>query len=174
MEYVDIDLTQKKNFRQNMLVDIVVDGKIKRGWILEILSSGNSSDGIKVKLTTGEIGRIYGVPNKNDLERKNFKFYNLLMNNSEIYLIFYRKDNKIFVLNNQYIYLFSNKEIADSSIKNTVFETQQFCLRKFPNVTKLLHYFEKNDIDYNMIIIDKVRQLQKEQFLNLYNKFYNC
>ena len=172
MEYVDIDITKKTNFKPNMLVDINVNGEIKRGWIQEILSSGNSSDGIKVKLINGEVGRIYGVPNRNELERKNFKFYNLLMNNSEIYLIFYRKENKLFVLNNQYIYLFSNKEIAENSIKNTAFEDKQFCFKVFPNVTKLLRYIEKNDIDYKMIIIDKSRQLLKEQFLELYKRFY--
>lgn len=174
LEYVDIDITKKANFKLNMLVDITVNGEIKRGWISEILSSGNSADGIKVKLSNGYIGRIYGVPNKNDLEKKNFKFYNLLINNSKIYLIFYRKNNTMFVLNNQYIYLFSNEEAANNSIKNTIFEDKQFCLQSFQSVTKLLNYLEKHHIDYNTIIIDKTRQLSKEQFLDLYKRFYNC
>ena len=174
MEYIDIDITKKANFKPNMLVDIIVNGEIKRGWISKILSSGNSSDGIKVQLSNGEVGRIYGVPNRNELERKNFKFYNLLINNTEIYLIFYRKENTMFILNNQYVYLFSDKKIAENSIKNTILEGNEFCLKSFQNVTKLLKYIEKNNIDYKMIIIDKNRQLSKEQFLDLYKKFYNC
>ena len=82
MEYIDIDITKKANFKPNMLVDIIVNGEIKRGWISKILSSGNSSDGIKVQLSNGEVGRIYGVPNRNELDRNNFKFYNLLINNT--------------------------------------------------------------------------------------------
>ena len=174
MEYVNIDLTKKSNFKPNMLVDINIDGQIKRGWILEVLSSGNAAEGIKVKLTNGEVGRVFGVPNKNELERKNFKFYNLLMNSTEIYLIFERKENTLFIHNDQYIYLFSSKELADISIKNTIFDDKRFCLRGFPNVTKFLRYLDKNEFIYKMIIIDKTRQLLKEQFLDLYKRFYNC
>ena len=80
----------------------------------------------------------------------------------------------MFILNNQYVYLFSDKKIAENSIKNTILEGNEFCLKSFQNVTKLLKYIEKNNIDYKMIIIDKNRQLSKEQFLDLYKKFYNC
>ena len=174
MIYLDIDITVKSNFRPNMLVDINNNGIIERGWIEKVLSSGNSSDGIKVQLTNGSVGRIYGVPNKNDLERKNFKFYNLLMNNNEIYMIFDKKENKLFVLKNVYIYLFSNKEIAEEGIKNTVFDSSQFVLQRFPSVTKLLKYIEKNNLDYHAIVIDKTRQLSKSQFEDVYKRFYNC
>ena len=174
MEYLDIDVTKKINFRRGMLVDINENGNITRGWIDKILSSGNSADGIKVQLTNGTTGRVYGIPNPSDLERKNFKFYNLLMNSTEVWLIFYRKENKLFVLNDKYLYLFSSKELAENSIKGTMFEDKQYMLRPFPTVTKLLTYINKNHVSFDMIIIDKSRQLTKSQFEELYKRFYNC
>jgi uncharacterized protein YwbE len=93
MEYLDIDISKKINFHPNMLVDISVDGRIERGWIAKVLSSGNADAGIKVELTNGKVGRVYGVPKKNDLERKNLKYYNLLINNNEFLPVFIR--NKI-------------------------------------------------------------------------------
>lgn len=174
MTYLNVDVTVKSNFKPNMLVDINNNGIIERGWIAKILSSGNASDGIKVQLTNGSIGRIHGVPNKNELERKNFKFYNLLMNNNEIYMIFDKTENQLFILKNTYIYLFSSKEIAEASIKNTVFDNKQFMLQRFPSVTKLLKYIEKHDLKYRAIVIDKTRQLSKTQFEDVYKKFYNC
>lgn len=174
MEYLDIDISQKSNFKPNMLVDISVDGKIERGWIAKVLSSGNTESGIKVQLTNGKIGRVYGVPNKNDLERKNFKFYNLLMNTNQIYAIFFKKENQIFVLKDAYLYLFSDKEIAEQSIKGTAFENPMFQIRSFPNATKFLKYLEKNQVSFQYIIIDKTRQLTRLQFEEIYKKFYNC
>ena len=174
MEYLDIDVTKKANFKYGMLVDINNNGNIIRGWIDKILSSGNVSDGIKVQLTNGATGRVIGIPNPSDLEKKNFKFYNLLMNNQELWLIFYRKENKLFTLNNKFLYLFSDKKIAEASIKNTIFEDNQYMLRPFPSATKLFNYLKKNDVVFEMVIIDKERQLTKIQFEDLYKKFYNC
>lgn len=174
MEYIDIDLTKKNNFQAGMLVDISCNNNIVRGWIEKVLSSGNSSDGIKVRLTNGQEGRVYGIPNPSDLERKNFKFYNLLMNSQELYLIFYRKENRLFTLNDKFLYIFSSKELAENSIKNTMFENKEFMLRPFGNMTKLFTYLKKQNVQYSMVIIDKTRQLTKPQLEELYKKFYNC
>ncbi|BBW98868.1 hypothetical protein [Geobacillus subterraneus] len=74
MEY--LKTIQPKHIRRGMVVDIVVDGKIQRGYVREVLSKGLTTRGVKVRLHDGKEGKIVHIPTKSELWQEQIKFYN--------------------------------------------------------------------------------------------------
>ncbi|TCK01375.1 UNVERIFIED_ORG: uncharacterized protein YwbE [Anoxybacillus amylolyticus] len=74
MEY--LKTIQPKHIRQGMVVDIVVDGEVRRGYVREVLSKGTTTKGVKVRLLDGKEGKIVHIPTKRELWQEQVKFYN--------------------------------------------------------------------------------------------------
>ena len=74
MEY--LKTIQPKHIRQGMVVDIVVDGEVRRGYVREVLSKGITTKGVKVRLLDGKVGKIIHIPTKRELWQEQVKFYN--------------------------------------------------------------------------------------------------
>lgn len=170
MIYLDIDISQRSHFQKGMLVDILENEKIIRGYIKKIISNENQEKGIKVSLTNGHSGRIYGVPSKAEIEKENFKFYNLFFNSCDIYTIL--KENNVFLLDyngKKCAYLYSSKDIALKSIKNTPLENKPYHIGKLSRNKKIIELLKKYEID--IYVIDMEKQLTNTQ-LNDYEIQY--
>lgn len=137
MYYVDIDISDKKQIKVGMLVDIKFrNEEIKRGYIKRILTKEQSNKPLKVELSDGSIGRIIGVPSKIDLEKETFKFYNLFLNDSIICALYNRKENQCYMtkseVNNKTvttIYLFDNARKAKEMLKGSKFDNKNYYIR---------------------------------------------
>lgn len=170
MIYLDIDVSERNNFKQGMLVDILENEKIVRGYINKIISNENQSKGIKVSLSNGHIGRIYGVPSKAEIEKENFKFYNLFFNTCDIYTIL--KETNVFLLDwngKKCAYLYSSKDSALKSIKNTPLEQKPYNVGKLNRKKNIIELLKKYDID--IFIIDMEKQLTNSELNDLEIKF---
>lgn len=182
--YVDIDVTLKENIIVGLLVDIVEEQnkstqKITRGRVKRIISNSDCNRGIKVELTNGAIGHSKGVPNKNEIKKDNFRFYNLFFYQEYIYSIWDKKNNNFLVVNRENkinhkfeksIFLFSSKEIAESKIKGTSLDNNNYLIRSIKRKNKPITIFFKNyDIDY--FLIDNSKKINKIRFNELESQF---
>ena len=161
MIYLDIDVTQRKNFKKGMLVDITEKENLIRGYISKILSNENQTNGIKVQLSNGHSGRIYGVPSKADIEKEDFKFYNLFFNSCEIHTIL--KENSVLLGDangKKCAYLFSSKEKAKQAVKGTCLEQKPYQIGKLNRKKLITDLLGKYKID--LFIIDMERQLTND------------
>lgn len=170
MIYLDIDISQRNNFQKGMLVDILEKENLVRGYISKILSNENQEKGIKVLLHNGHSGRIYGVPAKAEIEKEEFKFYNLFFNTCDIFTILNEKN--VFLLDcngKKCAYLYSSKEIATKSIKNTPLEKKPYNIGKLSRNKNIIDLLKKYQID--IFVIDMEKQLTNEQLNDLEMKF---
>lgn len=71
--------------------------EIKRGFVEKILSKKDDERGIRVRLKSGEYGRVIEIPTKHDVERETFKFYNLLFHDT-VYMPRHRKTKEWIVI----------------------------------------------------------------------------
>ena len=170
MLYLEVDLTKKENFTKGMLVDIEVKEDIYRGYITKIISSNTKGKPIKVQIHTGEVGRIYGVPSKDEIEKETFKFYNLFFNYNQIYTVL--NGNEVFVLpiqDKRIIYLYSSEEEARQAVKNTPLEQKPYRisrLKRTKHLVELLHKYNAN-----LYIIDMDKQLSSNDLKELETRF---
>lgn len=172
MTYLDIDVSQRNNFQKGMLVDILENEKIVRGYINKILSNENQDKGIKVLLQNGHTGRIYGVPAKFEIEKEEFKFYNLFFNTCDIFTILNEKN--VFLLDcngKKCAYLYSSKDKAINSIKNTPLEKKPYSIGKLNRNKNIIELLKKYQID--IFVIDMEKQLTNTQLNDLEMKFKN-
>lgn len=170
MIYLDIDISQRNNFQKGMLVDILENEQIIRGYINKIISNDNQNKGIKVSLTNGHSGRIYGVPSKAEIEKENFKFYNLFFNTCDIYTIL--KEKSVFLLDcngKKCAYLYSSKDIALKSIKNTPLEQKPYNIGRISRNKNIVDLLKKYEID--IFVIDMEKQLTNTQLNDYEIKF---
>lgn len=170
MIYLDIDISQRNNFQKGMLVDILENEQIIRGYINKIISNDNQTKGIKVSLTNGHIGRVYGIPSKFEIEKENFKFYNLFFNTCDIYTIL--KDKNVFLLDcngKKCAYLYSSKDIALKSVKNTPLEKNPYKIGKLNRNKNIIELLKKYEID--IFVIDMEKQLTNTQLNDYEIKF---
>lgn len=87
-----IDLTKRSNVRTGLMVEIASGEQLHKGIVVEILSKGGNSDGIKVKLSTGEVGNVKRLVSKQEVRLESFKFWNLFLNANRIFSIY---DNEV-------------------------------------------------------------------------------
>lgn len=182
--YVDIDVRLKENIIVGLLVDIVEDKnkstqEITRGRVKRIISNTDCNRGIKVELTNGAIGHCKGVPNKNEIKKDNFKFYNIFFYQEYIYGLWDKKNNKFLVVNRvnkindcleKSLFLFSSKEIAEEKIKNTSLENNNYSIRSIRRKNKTItKFFKDYDIDY--FIIDTNKKIERIRFEELESQF---
>ena len=153
-----------------MLVEIIENEQVIRGYINKILSNENQTKGIKVSLHNGHTGRIYGVPAKVEIEKEEFKFYNLFFNSCDIYTILNEKN--VFLLDcdgKKCAYLYSSKECALKSIKNTPLEKKPYNVGKLSRNKNIIELLRKYQID--IFVIDMEKQLTNNQLNDLETKF---
>lgn len=170
MNYLDIDTTIKNNFKVGMMVDVQENDKIYRGYIKKILSNDNQDKGIKVLLENGHSGRIYGVPSKAEIEKQDFKFFNLFFNSETIYVLL--KDNEVFTIssnNKNCAYLFSSKEKALKAVQGTPLENKPYHTNKLTRKKNITELLAKYNID--IFVIDMKRQLTNQELNDLEIKF---
>lgn len=182
--YVDIDVTLKENIIVGLLVDIIEDKnkstqEITRGRVNRLISNSDCKHGIKVELTNGAIGHCKGVPNKYDIKKDNFKFYNLFFYQEYIYGIWDKKSNKFLIVNRENkinhqvektLFLFSSKEIAEEKVKGTSLDNNNYSIRPIRRKNKpIIVFFKDYNIDY--FLIDTSKKVTKVRFGELENQF---
>ena len=109
-------ITSRTDLSIGMLVNVFTDDKKEvRGYISSIISKGQSKKGIQVKLSSGVIGRVSTIINKDDLKREQFKFLNEFLYLKEIYSIWDNQNQRYITINSNdqnIALLFSSKEAA--------------------------------------------------------------
>lgn len=174
INYVDIDITDKKQIQVGMLVDIRVQEEIKRGIIKKILSKQSTEKPLKVELTNGLIGRLVGVPSKIDLEKENFKFYNLFLNNSIICALYDRRTNQCYMSNIEtsngkktVIYLFGNANEAKQMLKGSKFDNKNYYIRPIKR-----DYYIPYAYPSDFYIINLKKKISAKNLEGMERKFY--
>lgn len=158
---LDIDITKRQNFQKGMLVEIECNGEAKRGYISKILSKEDGKP-IKVELQEGFVGRVFQIPSKDDIEKENFKFFNLFFNSCDIYTIM--KDNSLLLGkcgNLKCAYLFSSKEEAKKATKGTPMAEKPYAIGRLTRKKNITELLKKYAVD--IFVIDMKHQLRNEE-----------
>lgn len=166
---LDIDITKRSNFQKGMLVDIIVGDKTVRGYIVKILSQEDGKP-IKVQINDGNTGRVYQIPSKNDIEKEEFKFFNLFFNTCDIHTII-KGDSLLLADCNglKCAYLFSSKEKAVLSVKGTPMSEKPYHIGRLTRKKNITEILKKYDVD--IFVIDMKYQLTNEQLNDKEIKF---
>lgn len=179
-----IDITKRKNIIKGLYVKIECDnGKEYKGYIVKVLSKGDSARGIKVTisstLTNSLIdGVVIDVPSKNEVHKENFKFYNLFFSGKEYYSII--DENNEYILydissglkRKKVILLFTNSSIAKSFIsKNESFKN--YTLKRISKKNTIQSNFEKLVFDCYLLdsdkLVDKVKFNELEKYFLIHS-----
>lgn len=172
--YKEID---KKDLRKGVYVDILInDNELKRGKLLSVISKARPKDGLyKVKIATGEEGRVVNIATKSELETDNFKFFNKLFYEKELYTLFDTSSNSFFISNKRvrnqnknFILIFTSKSIAEKSLEGNNKVDGNIKVRSINRNRKIHEVFSKIEVDYFVINLDRI--VQKEKFIELENK----
>lgn len=158
---LDIDITKRQNFQKGMLVEIECNGEAKRGYIAKILSQEDGKP-IKVELQEGFTGRVFQIPSKDDIEKENFRFFNLFFNTCEIHTIM--KENSLLLGNCgglKCAYLFSSKEEAKKATKGTSMAEKPYAIGKLTRKKHITELLKKYAVD--IFVIDMKYQFTNEE-----------
>ncbi|WPS85600.1 YwbE family protein (plasmid) [Brevibacillus halotolerans] len=168
--------TVKKNISIGMLVDIVkkVDqptGKLTRGYVRRILTnSPNHHRGIKVELTTGDIGRIQRILSKEDIRLENFKFYNKFFFRKKIFSIWDSANRHYLIVDHYNVakhstekisFLFESAENARTFMKGTKFDSKDFPIREINRNKPIADSFTKIGTEFIRINIERKLSMDK-------------
>lgn len=183
--YLDLDVKIKSNIIKGLIVDIVEEKnkqsqEVTRGYVKRLISNSDQKNkGIKVELTNGAVGRVVGIPSKNDIQKENFKFYNVFFYQDIIYGIWDKKNKQFFVIKRQNkltgriektMLLFSDLDIANAKIKGTPFEDRNFQIKSIKRKSKLItNVFKNYDID--VFSINTERKVSIKKMKDLEEKF---
>lgn len=181
--YSEIDVSKKQNIVVGLIVDIVEDKnkhtqEVTRGYVKRVISNSDRKKGIKVELTSAAIGTVVGVPLKAEIEKEMFKFYNIFFYQEHIFALWSKKENQYFVisrkntLTNQMektLLLFSDKNLAESTIKGTSLDNKNFSIRAINRRKPIFMIF--NDYKIDFYSIDMKHKLSKERFRELEKRF---
>lgn len=175
--YKEID---KKDLKKGMYVDILInDSELKRGRLVEIISKTRPKDGLyKAKIATGEEGKVVNIVTKSELETDNFKFFNKLFFEKELYTLFDTSLNSFFIsyknIKNQkknFVLIFTSKLIAEKSLETNSKIDRTIKVRSINRNRKIHEVFSGIEVDYFVIDLDRI--IQKEKFIELENKLRN-
>ena len=173
---------KKDELRVGLLVEVLVgDNEIVRGKIKNIKSKTVPKDKmIKVELRDGTIGKVIKIVTNSDVELENFKFFNILFFEKEIYSIFNTSDRKYQLIKKEvtsdtglrYLFIFSNKQDAENTCKKINDKLNNCKVTKLNMSKKISENFKYvNNIDY--IIINNAKKVSFEKFKQLENEFRN-
>jgi Uncharacterized conserved protein len=180
-----VDVTNKDNIIPGLLVEIVVDKdretqELTRGYVKKVLSKSDSKKGIRVELTTGEIGNVKYVPSKHDIKKENFKFYNEFFFRDKIFSIWDKSKNSFLVIGRMnkisgkvenITLLFTEKEIANNTIKGTSLDSPNYVVRQINRKKSIVGNYSEIKVDF--FSIDGSRKLSFDRMIEWEAYFKN-
>ncbi|WP_214688204.1 MULTISPECIES: DUF2196 domain-containing protein [unclassified Exiguobacterium] len=177
------DVTMKNNFRPGMMVDIETDsdkkkGTVTRGIIAKVLSKGNQPSGVKVQLTTGEVGRVYEIPSRDEVRREHFRFYNTFFFLKKIYSVWVKKEKRYYTLNypsahgdENTAFLFVEKEEGEQFMKMMNLHPTEYMVKEISRRKPIHENFKTLEVDVFRIDLD--RKVSVEKLIELESYFKN-
>lgn len=177
--YIQHDI-DRKALKKHTKVEIVIEDKeICKGLIDEVLSKTTPKNGkIRVRLTDGKIGTVTKIITPDEVKLEEFKFLNRFFYSKEIYSLYNKKEktyqliqridktqNKVY----NHILIFSDKELAINTFKNTKYDTKDFCIVKLNRNKRIYENFKNNKIHYVRIDMKKTTSIIK--FKKLEDKY---
>ncbi|WCF11621.1 YwbE family protein (plasmid) [Paenibacillus thiaminolyticus] len=171
-----MDGTIKKNICIGMLVDIVKKehqptGELTRGYVAKILTnSPKHHRGIKVKLSSGAIGRVQRIPSKKEIRLENFKFYNKFFFQKKLYSIWDIEKKSFLVVDykneakgvfEKTSFLFDTFEQATSFILGTNYPIKKFPIREINRNKMIADNFSKIGTQYFRININRKLSIER-------------
>ena len=144
-------MINKKQLQLGMLVDIQMNNTVKRGYITKIISQGNSKKGVKVRLHTGEEGRVERIITKDDIRLENFKFYNRFFFLPHLYTVWNRTENSFLIFEHTPAHkqvpektalLFDSEENAMLFLENTPFQPPHYEVRRIHRKKPIADLFQ--------------------------------
>lgn len=179
-----VDVTLKKNFRPGMVVDIETEedkarDTVTRGVIAQILSKGNQPKGVKVQLTTGEVGRVYGLPSKEEIRMENFKFYNQFFFLPKMYSIWNKTERKYLILDyptqrgtvEKTAFLFEEKKGAEDLLQLLQLSPKVYMVKEINRKKPISENFKTLEVD--VYRLNRDRKLTYERLNELEHYFKN-
>lgn len=180
-----VDVTNKDNIIPGLLVEIVTDKdretqNVTRGYVKKVLSKSDSKKGIRVELTTGEVGNVKYVPSKHDIKKENFKFYNEFFFKEKIFAIWDKSKNGFLVFNRMnkvsgkvenITLLFTEKDVATNTIKGTSLDSPNYVVRQINRRKPIVENFSELKIDF--FSIDGSRKLSFDKMIEWEAYFKN-
>lgn len=179
-----IDVTVKKNFRPGMVVDIETEedkvrDTVTRGVIAQVLSKGNQTKGIKVQLTTGETGRVYGLPTKEEIRMENFKFYNQFFFLPKMFSIWNKIERKYLILDypnqrgavEKTAFLFEDKKEAEDLLHLLQLSQKEYMVKEINRRKPISENFKTLEVD--VYRLNRDRKLTYERLNELEHYFKN-
>lgn len=180
---MDIDVSKRSNIKYGMLVEIVDEKdketqELTRGFIQEIISKESNKKGIKVRLTTGEEGRIKKVITIDELKSENFKFWNIFFYLPKIYSIWDSKERKYIVIDHlnkstgkieKTALLFENASDANEFKKTTKYKDKNFRVNEINRKKRIYENFKTLTIDCFRVNLTK--KINYDRFVELEEQF---
>lgn len=173
----------RKNLQIGMLVEIISNeekGKdiVSRGYITKIISQQNSKKGVKVRIHTGQEGRVVHVVTKEELRLENFKFYNQFFFLPYLYTVWDETAKNFLVFDyipknktvpERTALLFESEEMAREFLKGTVYDSPSYKIRRIHRKKPIVEMFKKVSPDY--FRINGERKLSAERLNEWEYKF---
>lgn len=181
---MDIDVSKRENIKVGMLVEIVKEEdketqELTRGFIAEIISTKSNKKGVKVRLTTGEVGRVKKLITVDQLKTENFKFWNIFFYLPKIYSIWDSKERKYLVIDHlnkntgkieKTALLFDSKEEATKFLKSTKYgQDKNFVVNELNRRKRIHENFKTLTIDCFRVNLTK--KLTYDKLIELEEKF---
>ena len=170
MNINDIEL---KDICIGLLVEIEINGTLKRGYIKEILYKNKKEREITVKLVDNSVGIIQNIITKAQLKKENFKFYNLFIHEDKIFSIYNKKTKEYFIYTDNkstnFIFLFNNSNIGKEVIKKL--NNSDLVLKAISKKGLISDNFKK--YNYTVFNINNERLILKSKLNELQVYFQN-
>ena len=167
---MNIDITKRENIILGLLVEIQTkedkEDTLTRGYVKNVLSKKECSKGIKVELTSGEVGNVKRIVTKDIIKKENFKFYNEFLNYSKIFSIYNKEENVFLEVNRvnkntkqveKIAFLFTNVELGRYMCNklNKEEDTKRYCLKAISRKRNISSNFR----EIKFLSIDKTRKI---------------
>ena len=181
-----MDITNRKNIKVGMLVDIVAEkdkgnDSLTRGYVVKVLSQANNKKGVKVQLQTGEIGHVDHIVTKEELRLENFKFYNRFFFEKELYSIWNKQTRQFLVFDHvneaksnnieKTALLFDSEAKAKIFVQGTKYSDSDHLIRPIHRRKPIVELFSQTNPDYYRI--NGTRKLSKEKLQEWEQYFKN-
>ena len=177
-----IDFTKINNIVENMYVEIETEnGSLEKGYVKDILSKKNDKNGVKVSIYNNGnsnifIGNIVNIPTKSSIHKENFKYYNLLFSNKEIYTLIFNDTQNIYtlkIISNgkefKAILIFTDVEMLNTFSEKNKLKDKGVISKRFTRKMPVEEYFKK--IEHDFIIINGSKMISKSKFYNIEQYF---
>lgn len=157
-------MIRRKQLKVGMLVEVVKDGGIVRGYIKQVIPPEQPNQPIEVELKSGVIGTIERIVTRSELNRESFRFYNLFFHSRHLLTIHHKFTKEIYITDGA-AYIFSDEGISKKVLEEL--NDDNLAIRRISRQKPIIESFDNSNItkfrlDESMIVSkQRIKKLEE-------------